>query len=65
MRTVNKVKSTTTDLRGFADSVDHLVNALEEFFPLIEKVSEKTSWQSRSRFLQNKQRKNNAYRKRR
>ena len=64
MRTVNKVKSTTTDLRGFADSVDHLLNALEEFFPLIEKVSEKTSWQSRKLLLQNKQRKNNAYRKR-
>ena len=41
MRTVNKVKSTTTGLRGFADSVDHLLNAVEEFFPLIEKAAAK------------------------
>jgi len=37
MRTVDHLKSTTTNMRGFADSVDHLLNALEEFYPFIDK----------------------------
>ncbi len=36
-RTVDHLKSTTTNMRGFADSVDHLLNALEEFYPFIDK----------------------------
>ncbi len=37
VRTVDHLKSTTTNMRGFADSVDHLLNALEEFYPFIDK----------------------------
>ena len=37
IRTVDHLKSTTTNMRGFADSVDHLLNALEEFYPFIDK----------------------------
>jgi hypothetical protein len=37
VRTVDQLKSTTTNMRGFADSVDHLLNALEEFYPFIDK----------------------------
>jgi len=40
IRTVDKVKNTTITLRGFADSVDHLLNAIEEFYPFIEKMAE-------------------------
>ncbi len=29
-------------MRGLADSVDHLLNALEEFFPFIEKLASGT-----------------------
>lgn len=36
VRTVDQLKSTTTNMRGFADSVDHLLNALEEFYPFID-----------------------------
>lgn len=39
VRTVDRLKNTTTDMRGFADSVDHLLNAFEEFFPFIEKIA--------------------------
>ena len=42
VRTVNSLKNTTTNIRGFADSVDHLLNAFEEFFPFIEKVANTT-----------------------
>ena len=42
VRTVDHLKTTTTSMRGFADSVDHLLNALEEFFPFIEKVASST-----------------------
>lgn len=42
VRTVTNLKSTTTNIRGFADSMDHLLNAFEEFFPLIEKVAKTT-----------------------
>jgi len=42
VRTVDHLKSTTTSMRGFADSVDHLLNALEEFFPFIEKIASAT-----------------------
>ena len=38
VRTVDHLKNTTTSMRGLADSVDHLLNALEEFFPFIEKA---------------------------
>lgn len=48
MRTVDKVKSTTTSVRGFADSVDHLLNAVEEFFPFIEKASARAEKMSRN-----------------
>ena len=37
VRTVDQLKNTTTNMRGFADSVDHLLNALEEFYPFIDK----------------------------
>lgn len=43
IRTVDHLKSTTTSMRGFADSVDHLLNALEEFYPFIEKLEKLTS----------------------
>ena len=36
VRTVDHLKNTTTNMRGFADSVDHLLNALEEFYPFID-----------------------------
>ncbi len=39
IRTVDHLKSTTTSMRGLADSVDHLLNALEEFYPFIEKAA--------------------------
>lgn len=42
VRTVDHLKNTTTSMRGFADSVDHLLNALEEFFPFIEKIASTT-----------------------
>ena len=42
MRTVDHLKSTTTNMRGFADSVDHLLNALEEFYPFIDKFLSST-----------------------
>lgn len=42
VRTVNNLKNTTTNIRGFADSMDHLLNAFEEFFPFIERVAQKT-----------------------
>ena len=42
VRTVDHLKSTTTSMRGLADSVDHLLNALEEFFPFIEKLASGT-----------------------
>ncbi len=42
VRTVDQLKSTTTNMRGFADSVDHLLNALEEFYPFIDKVISST-----------------------
>ena len=29
-------------MRGFADSVDHLLNALEEFYPFIDKFLSST-----------------------
>lgn len=48
MRTVDKVKSTTTSVRGFADSVDHLLNAFEEFFPFIEKAAAQAEKVSRN-----------------
>ena len=48
MRTVDRVKSTTTNVRGFADSVDHLLNAFEEFFPFIEKAAARMEKMSRS-----------------
>ncbi|PWM51569.1 MAG: hypothetical protein DBX41_04060, partial [Clostridiales bacterium] len=48
MRTVDKVKSTTTNVRGFADSVDHLLNAFEEFFPFIEKAAARMEKMSRT-----------------
>ena len=35
IRTVDQLKSTTTSMRGFADSMDHLLDALEEFYPFI------------------------------
>ena len=41
VRTVDQLKSTTTNMRGFADSVDHLLNALEEFYPFIDKFIDK------------------------
>ncbi|MBQ3510122.1 MAG: hypothetical protein IJA90_08930 [Peptococcaceae bacterium] len=47
MRTVDHLKCTTTSIRGFTDSVDHLLDALEEFYPFIEKFA------SSSRHLQN------------
>lgn len=40
VRTVNNLKNTTTNIRGFADSMDHLLNAFEEFFPFIERVAQ-------------------------
>lgn len=43
IRTVDQLKNTTTSMRGFADSVDHLLNALEEFYPFIEKLEKLTS----------------------
>ena len=43
IRTVDHLKSTTTSMRGFADSVDHLLNALEEFYPFIEKLEKLAS----------------------
>lgn len=42
-RTVDHLKNTTTSMRGFADSVDHLLNAVEEFFPFIEKLAVSSS----------------------
>ena len=42
VRTVDQLKSTTTNMRGFADSVDHLLNALEEFYPFIDKLMSST-----------------------
>ena len=39
IRTVDQLKSTTTSMRGFADSIDHLLEALEELYPFIEKLS--------------------------
>lgn len=42
VRTVDQLKSTTTNMRGFADSVDHLLNALEEFYPFIDKFLSST-----------------------
>ena len=42
VRTVDHLKHTTTSMRGFADSIDHLLNALEEFFPFIEKLASTT-----------------------
>ncbi|MBR5318785.1 MAG: hypothetical protein IKU46_04225 [Peptococcaceae bacterium] len=42
VRTVDHLKNTTTDMRGFADSVDHLLSALEEFYPFIEKIASST-----------------------
>lgn len=42
VRTVDHLKNTTTSMRGFADSVDHLLNALEEFFPFIERIASGT-----------------------
>ena len=48
MRTVDRVKSTTSGVRGFADSVDHLLNAFEEFFPFIEKAAAGMEKMSRS-----------------
>ncbi len=42
IRTVDHLKSTTTSMRGFADSVDHLLSALEEFYPFIEKIASST-----------------------
>ena len=42
VRTVNNLKNTTTNIRGFADSMDHLLNAFEEFFPFIERVAQTT-----------------------
>ena len=42
VRTVDQLKSTTTNMRGFADSVDHLLNALEEFYPFIDKFMSST-----------------------
>lgn len=42
VRTVDHLKSTTTNMRGFADSVDHLLNALEEFYPFIDKFLSST-----------------------
>ena len=42
VRTVDHLKNTTTSMRGLADSVDHLLNALEEFFPFIEKAVSST-----------------------
>ena len=42
VRTVDHLKSTTTNMCGFADSVDHLLSALEEFFPFIEKAASST-----------------------
>lgn len=38
VRTVDHLKNTTTNMRGFADSVDHLLSALEEFFPSLKKL---------------------------
>lgn len=42
VRTVDHLKSTTTSMRGFADSVDHLLSALEEFYPFIDKFASST-----------------------
>lgn len=42
IRTVDHLKNTTTDMRGLADSVDHLLSALEEFYPFIEKIASST-----------------------
>lgn len=42
VRTVDHLKNTTTSMRGLADSVDHLLNALEEFYPFIEKIASST-----------------------
>lgn len=42
-RTVDQLKNTTTNMRGFADSVDHLLTAVEEFFPFIEKLADSNS----------------------
>ena len=39
VRTVDQLKSTTTSMRSLADSVDHLLTALEEFYPFIEQFS--------------------------
>ena len=50
IRTVDHLKSTTTSMRGFADSVDHLLNALEEFYPFIEKLAKLTSGTEHSRY---------------
>lgn len=52
VRTVDHLKSTTTNMRGFADSVDHLLNALEEFYPFIDKFL------SNTRALRNTMRRN-------
>lgn len=56
MRTVDKVKSTTTNVRGFADSVDHLLNAFEEFFPFIEKAASRMEKMSRTFPMQGQRR---------
>lgn len=40
VRTVSHLKNTTTNIRGFADSVDHLLNAFEEFFPFIDRMAQ-------------------------
>ena len=56
MRTVDKVKSTTTNVRGFADSVDHLLNAFEEFFPFIEKAAARMEKMSRTFPMQGQRR---------
>lgn len=42
VRTVSHLKNTTINIRGFADSVDHLLNAFEEFFPFIDRVAQTT-----------------------
>ena len=41
-RTVGNMKNTTTNIRGFADSLDHLLNAVEEFYPFIDKFAKTT-----------------------
>ena len=50
VRTVDHLKSTTTNMRGLADSLDHLLNALEEFYPFID------NFLSGTKHLQNRMR---------